>query len=67
MLTPSKMRILRCMGSNILCEISKGTFEILHKILNPYSAKYEFYWLQLLCVTCDIYELWRYTYQWDGS
>ena len=27
-------------GFNILCEISKGTFEISHKIWNPYIAKY---------------------------
>ena len=27
-------------GFKILCEISKGTFEISHKILNPYTAKY---------------------------
>ena len=26
----------------ILCEISKVPFEILHKILNPYIAKYTF-------------------------
>ena len=30
-------------GFKILCEISKGTFEISHKILNPYTAKYAFY------------------------
>ena len=28
---------------NILCEISKLPFEISHKILNPYTAKYAFY------------------------
>ena len=27
----------------ILCEISKVSFEISHKILNPYTAKYVFY------------------------
>ena len=26
----------------ILCEISKGTFEFSHKILNPYATKYAF-------------------------
>ena len=30
-------------GFKILCEISKGTFEISYKILNPYIAKYAFY------------------------
>ena len=30
-------------GYKILCEISKGTFEISHKILNPYTAKCAFY------------------------
>ena len=30
-------------GSKILCEISKGTFEISHKILNQYIVKYAFY------------------------
>ena len=30
-------------GFKILCAISKGTFEIWHKILNPYTAKYAFY------------------------
>ena len=27
----------------ILCEISKVPFEISHKILNPYIAKFQFY------------------------
>ena len=30
-------------GFKILGEISKGAFEISHKILNPYTAKYAFY------------------------
>ena len=30
-------------GLQILCEISKGNFEISHKIWNPYTAKYAFY------------------------
>ena len=30
-------------GFKILCEISKVPFEISHKILNPYTAKYVFY------------------------
>ena len=30
-------------GFQILSEISKVIFEILHKILNPYTAKYAFY------------------------
>ena len=29
-------------GFKILCEISKGTFEISHKIFNQYTAKYAF-------------------------
>ena len=47
-------------GFNILCEISKGTFEISHKILNPYIAKQAFYWLLFLFVIFDILELWRH-------
>ena len=34
----------------ILNEISKGTFEISHKILNTYTAKDTFYRLAFLCV-----------------
>ena len=30
-------------GFQILCEISKVPVEILHKIWNPYTAKYAFY------------------------
>ena len=30
-------------GFKILCKISKLHFEISHKILNPYIAKYAFY------------------------
>ena len=30
-------------GFKILCEISKVPFEISHKILNPYTAKFAFY------------------------
>ena len=41
-------------------KISMGIFELLHKILNPYTAKYAFYRLLLLCVISDIYELWDY-------
>ena len=47
-------------GFKILCEISKGTFEISHKILNPYTAKYAFYRFQFLRVSYDIFELWRH-------
>ena len=39
-------------GFKILREISKGTFEISHKILNPYTAKYAFY---------EVLKLWRLT------
>ena len=35
-------------GFKIVCEISSGTFEISHKILNPYTAKYIFYCLVFL-------------------
>ena len=51
------MHILRC-EFTILCEISKGTFEILHNILNPYTAKYAFYGLVFVGVSHDIFELW---------
>ena len=44
----------------IFCEISKGTFEISHKILNPYTATYAFYGLVFLRVSYDIFELWRH-------
>ena len=33
------MHILRY----IFCEISIGTFDISHEILNPYTAKYAFF------------------------
>ena len=42
------------------CEISKGTFEISHNILNPYTAKYAFTVLYFLRVSYDIFELWRH-------
>ena len=54
------MHIFAVYGFKILCEISKGTFEISHKILNPYTAKYAFYCLQFLRVSYDIFELWRH-------
>ena len=47
-------------GFKILCKISKGTFEISCKILDPYTAKYVFYCLLFLLVSYDIFELWRY-------
>ena len=47
-------------GLKILCEISKGTFEISYKILNPYTKKYAFYCLLILPVSYDIFVLWRY-------
>ena len=31
-------------GQDILCGISKGTFEIPHKISNPYIERCKFYW-----------------------
>ena len=54
------MIIFAVYGFKILCEISKGTFEISHKILNPYTAKYAFYCFQFLRVSYDIFELWRH-------
>ena len=42
-------------GFKRLCEISKGTFENSHKILNPYTAKYAFYCIVFLRVSYDIY------------
>ena len=53
-------------GFKILCEISKGTFEISHKILNPYAAKYAFWCLLFLRMSYDIFELWRHNPEWDG-
>ena len=47
-------------GSNILCEISKVPFEISHKMLDPYTAKYAFYCLLFLRVSNDNFELWRH-------
>ena len=44
----------------MLCEISKGTFEISHKILNPYTVKSAFYCHVFLRVSYDIFELWRH-------
>ena len=38
-------------GFKILCEISKVPFEISHKILNPYIAKYAFY---------EVYKIWQF-------
>ena len=32
-----------------------------HKILNPFTVKYAFYWLLLFFVIYDILELWRHT------
>ena len=54
------MNILHRLGSKILCEISKGTVEISHKILNPDISKYAFYWHGLLSLIYDILELWRH-------
>ena len=45
-------------GFKIMCEISKGTFEISHTILNLYSTKYAFYWPLFFFVIYDIFELW---------
>ena len=47
-------------GLKILCEVSKGTFEISHNILNRHTAKHVFYWLLFLCEIYDSFELWRH-------
>ena len=47
-------------GFKIFCEISKGTFEISHKIWNPYFTKYAFCWFLFLFAINDILELWRH-------
>ena len=54
------MNIFAVYGFKILCGISKGTFEIAHKILNPYTAKYTFYCFLFLRASYDIFELWRH-------
>ena len=49
-------------GFKMLYEISKGTFEISHKILNPYTAKYAFNCFVILrgSYLYDIFEFWRH-------
>ena len=42
-------------GLNILREISKASFEIPNKILNPYTTKYDF---PDLYFVCDLQYLW---------
>ena len=49
-------------GFKILCEISNVPFEISHKILNPYTAKYAFYevlkiWQLMISYGYDIFSL----------
>ena len=40
----NKIHIFQCMGKkDILCGISKVTFEIPHKISYPYIERYDFY------------------------
>ena len=41
-------------GFKILCDMSKGSFLISHKILTPYTIKYAF-----LHVSYNIFELWH--------
>ena len=43
-------------GFIILSEISKDTFEISHKILNPYTTKYAFY---------EVLKIWRHMISWS--
>ena len=57
------MQIFAVYGFKILCEISKGTFEISHKILNLYTANMYF---TVFFACDDIFELWRHKPQWDG-
>ena len=45
----SKMHVLWCMVQNFVWNF-KGAFEISHKILNPYTAKYAFY---------EVLKIWR--------
>ena len=44
------MHIFGVYGFKILCEISKVPFEITHKILSSYTAKYAFY---------EVLKIWR--------
>ena len=39
----------------ILCENSKDIFEILHKILNPYTIEYAFYNVLKVCQNYKIF------------
>ena len=48
----SKNAYFAVYGFKILCEISKVPFEISHKNLNPYTAKYAFY---------EVLKVWRLT------
>ena len=43
-------------GFKFLCGISEGTFEILHKILDPHTAKYAFYYLVFF--VCELRYIW---------
>ena len=54
-------------GFKILCEISKGTIEISHNVVNPYTAKCAVYCLVFLRLSYDSFELWRHKPLWDGS
>ena len=38
-----KKHIFQCMGKDILCGISKGTFEIPHRLSYPYIERCGFY------------------------
>ena len=46
-------------GFKIFCEISQGTIE-MSQILNPCTAQYVFYYLLVLRVSYNIFELWRH-------
>ena len=46
-------------GFAIFCEISKGTFDISHKILNPYTAK-KWIWVSSI-FACELRYLWIVT------
>ena len=53
-------------GFKILCEISKGIFEISQKKFDPYTAKYVFHWFLFFCVIRYIFEFWYHKSWWDG-
>ena len=47
-----------------LSENSKAPFEVSRNIVNPYTAKFVYYCLIILCAMCDISELLYATVIW---